>query len=244
MSFILDALRKSENERQRRSGPGITDVITAPGSRGRPNWLWISGAVVTLNIAVIALILTWRAGSDGESAALATVSATPTVTRPRVAPPPEPSAVPAPKTTPAAEAPAPVPASAAPPAVRPLESEARSATSVAAPEPTPAPQVRPAVVPAPVAEAELDPVLTFPEPELAEVPNINKVLASGILAALPPLHMDIHVYSDTPADRFVFINLRKYREGDEMDEGPYVERITPRGAVLNHRRVRFLLPRD
>ena len=35
--------------------------------------------------------------------------------------------------------------------------------------------------------------------------------ANGVLQ-LPDLHLDIHVYSEKPVDRFVFINMNKYRE--------------------------------
>ena len=31
--------------------------------------------------------------------------------------------------------------------------------------------------------------------------------------ALPDLHLDVHVFATKPADRFVYINMRKYREG-------------------------------
>jgi hypothetical protein len=40
------------------------------------------------------------------------------------------------------------------------------------------------------------------------------------------------------------VNMRKYAEGQALKEGPTVERITAAGAVLNHRGLRFLLPRQ
>jgi general secretion pathway protein B len=61
-------------------------------------------------------------------------------------------------------------------------------------------------------------------------------------ASLPDLHLDIHVYAAQPAERFVFLNNRKYREGGETPDGTRIERITRDGVVLNHRGVRFLLP--
>jgi len=67
-------------------------------------------------------------------------------------------------------------------------------------------------------------------------------MASG--TALPDMHLDIHVYAPKPADRFVFVNMRKYTEGQALKEGPTLERITPDGAVLNHHGLRFLLPRQ
>ena len=60
----------------------------------------------------------------------------------------------------------------------------------------------------------------------------------------PSMHLDIHVYSAKPADRFVFVNMHKYTEGQALKEGPMLERISQDGAVLNHRGLRFLLPRQ
>ncbi len=60
----------------------------------------------------------------------------------------------------------------------------------------------------------------------------------------PPLRLDIHVYSDDPGSRFVFVNMRKYREGDRLDGDILVEGITPDGAILSLRGQRFLLPRS
>ena len=56
--------------------------------------------------------------------------------------------------------------------------------------------------------------------------------------------MDIHVYSDIPEDRFVFINMNKHKEGSRLAEGPLVREITPEGVILNQNGTSFLLPRD
>jgi general secretion pathway protein B len=76
----------------------------------------------------------------------------------------------------------------------------------------------------------------------AQLPSINDMALQGV--TLPELHLDIHVYATEPAERFVFLNNRKYREGGETPEGTKIERITRDGVVLNHRGVRFLLPRQ
>jgi len=62
--------------------------------------------------------------------------------------------------------------------------------------------------------------------------------------SLPPLNIDLHVYSTKPAERFVFINMAKYTEGDRLSEGPTVEQITENGAILNHLGNRFILERE
>jgi len=65
------------------------------------------------------------------------------------------------------------------------------------------------------------------------------VLARG--SQLPELRLDLHVYDAKPANRFVFINMRKLREGESLPEGVRVEAITPQGAELSYRGKRFTL---
>ena len=48
------------------------------------------------------------------------------------------------------------------------------------------------------------------------------------------LALDVLVYSEVPAERLVFINGRKYVEGQMVDEGAVIEHITPDGAILRH----------
>ena len=42
----------------------------------------------------------------------------------------------------------------------------------------------------------------------------------------------------------MFINGRKYLQGDSTQEGATVDEVTPDGVILNARGNRFLLPRD
>jgi general secretion pathway protein B len=79
--------------------------------------------------------------------------------------------------------------------------------------------------------------------QTATLPTIYEVVADGSIV-LPELHLDIHVFSEVPADRFVFINMSKQREQSQLSEGPLVEEITPDGVVLAYRGKSFLLPRD
>jgi general secretion pathway protein B len=62
--------------------------------------------------------------------------------------------------------------------------------------------------------------------------------------SLPPLRLELHAFSEQPRDRFVFINGRKYVEGERLIEGPQVVSIEPRGAVLSHAGQRFRLVPD
>ena len=78
---------------------------------------------------------------------------------------------------------------------------------------------------------------------MAALPTVHEVTANGTLS-LPELHVDIHVYSESAKDRFVFINMVKHNEGSRLAEGPLVEEITPDGVVLSMNGTTFLLPRD
>ena len=49
MSFILDALKKSENERQEQSDTEFATVPSSPDAPAAPRWLWILGALLAIN---------------------------------------------------------------------------------------------------------------------------------------------------------------------------------------------------
>ena len=57
----------------------------------------------------------------------------------------------------------------------------------------------------------------------------------------PKLIVQVVVYSDVPAQRLVFIDGRRYAEGDKVDAETVVERITPAGAVVTRRGQSFAL---
>ena len=75
------------------------------------------------------------------------------------------------------------------------------------------------------------------------LPNLRELQAAGQIQ-LPDMHLDIHVYSGQPDDRFVFVNMSKYKEGATLREGPTISEITPDGVVLDYFGTRFLLPRE
>ena len=90
-----------------------------------------------------------------------------------------------------------------------------------------------------------DPVLTADEDKADEeaLPTIGQIDLSG-QPALPELHLDVHVFATKPADRFVYIDMRKYREGAALADGLTLERIRRDGVVLNYHGLRFVLPRQ
>jgi hypothetical protein len=71
------------------------------------------------------------------------------------------------------------------------------------------------------------------------LPSAAALAAQGIV--LPTLRLELHAYGERSSDRFVFINGRKYVEGDRLADGPELLTIAPNGAVLRHLGQRFLL---
>jgi general secretion pathway protein B len=75
------------------------------------------------------------------------------------------------------------------------------------------------------------------------VPTLDQLRLNGAIN-VPDLRLDIHVFSDDPAARFVFINMDKQREGSRIAAGPVVKEITPDGVILEYQGQDFLLPRE
>jgi general secretion pathway protein B len=221
MSFILDALKKSEMERQRQSIPGLMDTRIAR-RRGRlPVWAVLLGVLLGINIVVLSVVLMRNSAPMARSAP--------------------------PKHVGAATA-----ADGAAAHFSPLDSAPVYApeipVSAAPPAPTPPQHVAPLGIEGPPARAlhRPDPVLSAEEaaPDNDEVlPSVSEINLTGA-QALPELHLDVHVYATKPADRFVYINMRKYHEGAVLQEGPTIERIRRDGVVLNFHGLRFMLPRQ
>src|SRR5712671_845195 len=59
MSFIPDALKKSESDRQRQSGPALFEVKVAPPRTGLPLWAAAVAALLVVNLAIVMWML-WR----------------------------------------------------------------------------------------------------------------------------------------------------------------------------------------
>ena len=113
----------------------------------------------------------------------------------------------------------------------------------------PAPDIAKSVnggAPVPIKAHHHDPLLTDEDYKANDeelLPTINEVTLTGA-QALPELHLDVHVFATRAADRFVYVNMRKYHEGATLQEGPTIERIRRDGVILSYQGLRFLLPRQ
>ena len=211
MSFILDALKKSESERLRKDSSGFSDIPESGREKSAVHWIWIIVVMIGINITVLT-VMYMKADRVRD------------------------------------------PVTAGPPAAAISEAPAGAGISefVAATE-----RSQPAV-----AEAIFDPATRLPvataaqnampttsivrtEPSVVteSFATFNDLRAQGVLR-LPDLHLDIHVYSSEPEDRFVFVNMSKYKERATLDEGPVIREITPDGVILEYLGTGFLLPRE
>jgi len=75
MSFILDALKKSESDRQRQSGPALFEVKVAPPKSRFPVWAIAIAGLLVVNMIIVGWMLL-RRSSHGEDTA-ATSATTP-----------------------------------------------------------------------------------------------------------------------------------------------------------------------
>jgi general secretion pathway protein B len=243
MSLILDALRKSEHERERRSLPGLIELPAYPDTGRSRLPLALAGLGVLLAVNITVLSIVWLRPKPSTPAPAATAAPGTVATLPAL-PVARPADRPAPPSAGSRTAP---PGRVA--EVRPLGSEAGAADATPDyPQPppsrartTPEPSLVRRAPAATAASAAGARARVGPEP--AGVPSINE-LPTNALAGLPRLNIDLHVYSADAVQRFVVVNGQRLREGEALREGPLLERITADGVVLNHQGTRFLLPRE
>ncbi len=219
MSFILDALKKSESERQQQGSAEFAQVPVSRESGRPPLWLWVLGVLLAVNLVVLAGVLLRPVPERLPAVAVEGPDFAEQLEIAMQEAPPE--------TTPAAAAtaqPAPTPA------------------TVALPTPTQAQPEASRIDPPPAQVASPQPAARNVETPRG-LPDVDQLRASGDLP-VGELRLDIHVYSDVAADRFVFINMVKHREGSTTSDGLSVNQITPDGVVLSYRGRQFLLPRQ
>ena len=212
MSFILDALKRSENERQENSEAEFATVPSSPESPAVPRWLWILGALLAINALVIIGLMLQPESQPNNAPIVPTVAA------------------PTPDATSDAGS------------FSDQVADARMTQPVVAdPAPAPATQ-RMNSPPSPTTSTPVS-VANLPVTRAAVLPTLTELRVNGTLQLLD-LHVDIHVYSDIPSERFVFINMNKYQENSRLNEGPEIDEITRDGVILEYRGTTFQLPRE
>lgn len=227
MSYILEALRRAEAQRQQQSAepPGLgsangigVPVVPPPAApdpapaaagpaSGRAGWLAGSVAVAVLGLAAVVVLQATRPATGPAPASPAPTAASET---PTTAAPPPPTAMPAP----------PPPTEAAP-------------APILQPAPAPAP------APVPVQEAARPaPPPTTARPTSAAVPRYGD-LPESVRSTLPAISVQGVTWSENPALRHLIVNGRVLQEGQSIGPEHVLEQIGRDGSVLNHRGQRY-----
>jgi general secretion pathway protein B len=251
MSYILDALRRADSERERKRGgvPGLNaqptpmESMDLAGRRRHRPWVWV---VAGISLGLL-MPLAWHLMAGDESTdnadAAATIARTPitgtvanSVTAqtpvPQAAPQPAPQAAPTVAPTPAI-APPPEPAGAvATPGIgastprAPATTKPARATNVASKIATAATRrTAPRAVDATPAPPEEQTAPEIRIPKLAELPE-------ELRRAVPPLAFGGSVYSEVPAQRMVIMNGQLLREGEALSADLTLETIRAKSAVF------------
>jgi general secretion pathway protein B len=215
MSYILEALKKAQAERQLGEAPSIhaAQVVAAPGSRpaarGRPLLVVVAAGVVAAGVAAA---LVWRQQAPRQVASVEAPGAN-------------------------------AHATSAPPAVAPITitpSAPAPAINVApVPAPAPAAVHRPAPVPATVTRKEVARASASVQASAAPAPEEHvrtlAELPDSIRREVPKVSFGGYMYSPDPADRLVLVDKTLRHEGEEVAPGLRLEKLLPKSAVLNYK---------
>lgn len=237
MSYILDALKKADQEHDLGTVPGLSTPQEPTAHRERRSlpWPWIIAALLLVNVLLVAGLMLGKGGQEPQQ----TIAG---------------QAAPAPQERPAIDQATPP---AAPPVQR-LQVPAEALAVEAAPRVQPEyPSSLPAatggevvVLPGP-GELGEPRSLAFPEQDTGVRVDITAVVDdhAGLQNwfELPPAfrsqldlpRLDVHVYSEDPQQRFILVNLEKFREGETLESGMLLEEILPDGMVMSFRGERF-----
>lgn len=242
MSYILEALKKADQQRELGKVPGI-DASHDSDKRTVSRLPWIVVAVLLVNAGVLLAVLFWPedAVDKGSPSQVATAPAAieaPVAVR-RAEPLTRP---PVPQTRTLKPIPVPAPAVKSEPVPMEIDPDAARlalARSLLPSDMDAEPMVeatRTAPVERIVEEPAAEVAAPAGEPELPVWPQIPANLFQQLSAGL---RLDVHVFADLAENRFVLLNMRKYYEGQRLQEGPVLDEITPEGVILSFRGQRF-----
>ena len=246
MSYLLDALRKSEAQRQLGELPTLTTAASYAAPARRGSWKGLLFVIALMAVGLVAFV-GWREftlppplageGRGGDEPELVAASDARDAREPlwEGAPPPTervPASVgargPSHRETPDEDRRR--PAEPEPPAARPR-------TPDRAPEQA---EKEVAAVGQDVTEPQAtEPVEGFTPARREFVRQWE--LPASVRSELPELKIMAHIYSDNPENRFVLMNGRRYVEGDSLGDGATLAEIRREGAVVDFREYRFLV---
>ena len=265
MSYILDALRKSEQQRQRGVAPSLLAVPTAFEADPQPVFLkygLIAAALIGAGVA-IGWVQPWQQAQRLS----ATEPAAAPLERPRLSPPAPLPVLPETTGKSGQEAPVQTPRLAVEPApaaeVAVMKPDLHLHASFPAQTASPPAQTKkrppknsaalPKQTPAPargITAASAQPKAVAPVGEKsagaapADAAHEQRVISmaelpQAIQQEIPAMSIPLHTYSNTPRERIVGINDRLLQEGDYLAPGLKLEQIAPDGVVFSYKNYLF-----
>jgi len=224
MSYILEALRRSERERQHMAPPSIHTSHTiqyGDMSHTSPGLLkWV--AIVLLAGAAITAAILWTQEHPISPVDQAGMPREPALAKPEA---------PAPRTVPSRVSA--TTQTVHPPEVVRSENPSGRDNSTTPQQPADGQQAK--------APSQTTPILREPIPAVPvkqDVPAISQLPVS-LQNALPSISIAGHIYADAPAARMVMVNGKITHEGDTIAPGLTLETITPGGIILKFQETRF-----
>ena len=235
MSYILDALRKSDQQRRRGAAPTLLAGQAMAVAPKQPAFLayGLPAAVLVGMGIVIGWLRPWQpeqaAPGRAELVAAKPLESTrrqPASAPSEMAPQPRPEQRLQNATPPAQAAPALVPTKPQLPArAKPETDGTPREADAAVPRKTAAPEQ-------PVGAAAADAARAQTVASMADLPL-------SVQQELPAMTISFHVYSGDSEKRLVSINNRMLREGEHVVPGLKLEQITPDGMILGYKGYSF-----
>lgn len=268
MSYILEALKKSERERGQGEVPGVQTVHSAGLLYRQPakaRWPYFLIAAIGLNAVLLAAFLYQRQSTpQTPDTRLAPAAGDAAMWHENIAPAPASlqEATPSRPAPPARHAlvrektppPGAVPAAPLGTTQAPIEkTDAAPVKKSARPTAARMPAAQPASPPAdtratkppgqdatPAKHAEQAHLAAPQDSAMQNTAIIDQnELPPAIARQLPGIVISAHIYSATPAQRSMIINNRYLEEGDFVDEGLQLKEITPQGAIFDYNGILF-----
>ena len=254
MSYILNAIRKSEQDRQTHeaSNPESTLLETQPKKKSNLSWLII--ALIIINILALIYFIFLSPQQQQETAIATAENKTPSIAPPIRPEKPKitlknnvgrPKTEPTTKTTPKPsqkksisnmlekrrtfKKPTPEPV------VKKVVTVAKK-TNLA--QPTASPPISVKTKPAPVKSL---PTQVNSKEKAKKIPFLRE-MAPAFRRNIPNLNINVFVYAENPDDRFVIIDMKKYRTGQET-EGLKIKEIKSNSLVLRYNNRIFQIER-
>ena len=228
MSYILDALKKSESERQNQDLPNINAVHQRPElhpQKKRRIWLLAIPAALILNIVAFWFLWDRSPSEDSKLITPVSISSARTSSLASVTSTPEAQQIDTSMTI-KIQPPVPSPAGRIIPEAN-LASSGETAELLI----TPTDAYRKTASNSIAAERQQG-----EKYEKSASQPVNKITAlpTNIQRQIPDLKFSSHLYADDSSFRMVNINGNMFHEGDIIAEGIQLERISEEGVVLNY----------